>query len=84
MSILCFASCDSITVQNECEITYHYYIDVQKTEEVSEEQLVPGQAYYLFVNYKGKNYYIPFMKKFIISVSDKITINELEGLFNEN
>ena len=49
---LCLASCNSTTVQNECEITYHYYVDAQKTEEVSEEQLLAGQVYYLFVNYK--------------------------------
>lgn len=42
------------------------------------------QCDYLFVNYNGKNYYVPFMKKFIISVGETIVINELEGLFNEN
>ena len=50
--VLYLASCNSSTVQNECEITYHYYLDAQKTEEVSEEQLLAGQVYYLFVNYK--------------------------------
>ena len=39
---------------------------------------------YLYVAYNGKNYFIPFQEEFISEVSDKIYIEEIEGLFNEN
>lgn len=43
------------------------------------------QCDYLYVKYQGKNYYIPFLDKFVVEVTDKIVINEIEGLFgNEN
>lgn len=42
------------------------------------------QCDYLYVNYNNKNFYIPFINEFIIEVSDKIVVNEIEGLFNEN
>ena len=42
------------------------------------------QCDYLYVAYKGKNHYIPFIDEFILEVSDKIIIKEKEGLFNED
>ncbi len=39
------------------------------------------QAEYLVVLYKDKNVLIPFIKKFISKVEDKIYIEEIEGLF---
>ena len=32
----------------------------------------------------GKNYFIPFQEEFIVDVTDKIYIEEIEGLFNED
>lgn len=78
---------------NELELDEYYHTDLIGKEVFNQHGKARGivkevkelpQCDYLFVNYNGKNYYIPFMKKFIISVSDKIVINELEGLFNEN
>ena len=78
---------------NELELDEYYHSDLIGKEVYNQHGVARGivkevkelpQCDYLFVNYKGKNYYVPFMKKFIISVSDKITINELEGLFNED
>lgn len=39
---------------------------------------------YLYVSYNGKNYFIPFQEEFIVDVTDKIYIEEIEGLFNED
>ena len=78
---------------NELELDEYYHTDLIGKEVFNQHGKARGivkevkelpQCDYLFVNYNGKNYYIPFMKKFIISVSDKIVINELEGLFNED
>ena len=78
---------------NELELDEYYHSDLIGKEVYNQHGKARGyvkevkelpQCDYLFVNYNGKNYYIPFMKKFIISVSDKIVINELEGLFNED
>ena len=78
---------------NELELDEYYHTDLIGKEVYNQHGKARGivkevkelpQCDYLFVNYNGKNYYIPFMKKFIISVTDKIVINELEGLFNEN
>ena len=78
---------------NELELDEYYHTDLIGKEVYNQHGKARGivkevkelpQCDYLFVNYNGKNYYIPFMKKFIISVSDKIVINELEGLFNED
>ena len=78
---------------NELELDEYYHTDLIGKEVFNQHGKARGivkevkelpQCDYLFVNYNGKNYYIPFMKKFIILVSDKIVINELEGLFNED
>ena len=78
---------------NELELDEYYHTDLIGKEVFNQHGKARGivkevkelpQCDYLFVNYNGKNYYIPFMKKFIISVGEKITINELEGLFNED
>ena len=78
---------------NELELDEYYHTDLIGKEVYNQHGKARGivkevkelpQCDYLFVSYNGKNYYIPFMKKFIISVTDKIVINELEGLFNEN
>ena len=42
------------------------------------------QCDYLYVLYNGKYYFIPFNEEFITDVTDKIYIEEIEGLFNEN
>lgn len=42
------------------------------------------QCDYLYVAYQGKKYYIPFLNEFIIEVSDRIIVKEIEGLFYEN
>ena len=78
--VLCLASCNSSTVQNECEITYHYYLDAQKTEEVSEEQLLAGQVYYLFVNYKVKH--VDGSKKYSFATSVNYNDNSIVTCIN--
>ena len=78
--VACFVSCNSTTVQNECEITYHYYLDVQKTEEVSEEQLLAGQVYYLFVNYKVKH--VDGSKKYSFATSVNYNDNSIVTCIN--
>ena len=42
------------------------------------------QCDYLYITYKGKNFYVPFLNEFILEVSDKIVLKEVEGLFYEN
>lgn len=42
------------------------------------------QCDYLYIHYNNKNYYVPFLNEFILEVSDKIVVKELEGLFYEN
>ena len=42
------------------------------------------QCDYLYVSFNGKNYYIPFIEEFILDVTEKIVIKELEGLINED
>ena len=78
---------------NELELDEYYHTDLIGKEVYNQHGKARGyvkevkelpQCDYLFVHYNGKNYYVPFMKRFIISVTDKIVINELEVLFNEN
>lgn len=39
------------------------------------------QAEYLVILFNDKNVLVPFIKKFIISVDEKIVVDEIEGLF---
>lgn len=42
------------------------------------------QCDYLYVLYHGKYHYIPFLNEFVLEISDRIVIHEIEGLWNEN
>ncbi len=42
------------------------------------------QCDYLYISYENKNYYIPFLNEFVIEITDKIIIHEIEGLIHEN
>lgn len=38
------------------------------------------QCDYLYVLYQGKYYYIPFLNEFVLEITDRIIIHEIEGL----
>lgn len=42
------------------------------------------QCDYLYISYQNKLYYVPFIDEFILEVSDKIIIQEIEGLIRED
>ena len=75
---------------HELEEGEYYYSDLiglkvvnQNGEErgvVKEVRELP-QASYLVIDYNGKNVLVPFIEKFILEVNDKITVDEIEGLF---
>lgn len=71
----------------------YYYSDLIGLEVYNQDNLYRGkvievkempQCEYLYINLNGYNYYVPFIDEFIISVSDKIVIKEIEGLVREN
>ncbi len=71
----------------------YYYSDLVGLDVFNQDNLYRGkvievkempQCEYLYINLNGNNYYVPFIDEFIISVSDKIIINEIEGLVREN
>jgi len=47
---------------------------------VTEVREMP-QSHYLVVKNNGKNVLVPFIKEFVVSVDEKIVVNEIEGLF---
>lgn len=51
---------------------------------VVEEVKELPQCDYLYISYQGKKYYVPFLNEFILEVSDRIIVKEIEGLFHEN
>lgn len=71
----------------------YYYSDLVGLEVYNQNNLYRGkvievkempQCDYLYINLGSNNYYVPFIDEFIISVSDKIVIKEIEGLVREN
>ncbi len=79
--------------QDELADDEYYFTDLIGKEVYNEKHESRGkvieikelpQCDYLYVNYNGKNYYIPFIAEFIIEVGNQIIIKEKEGLFDDN
>lgn len=51
---------------------------------VVEEIKEMPQCDYLYVAYNNMHYYVPFINEFVLEVTDKIIIQEIEGLIREN
>ena len=76
--------------KDELASNEYYYTDLIGKEVVNQNGEARGKvveirelphAEYLVVCYNDKNVLIPFIEKFIISVEDKIVVDEIEGLF---
>lgn len=76
--------------KDELEDGEFYYSDLIGKEVVNQNQEARGivveirelpQAEYLVVEYNDKKVLVPFIEKFVVSVDDKIHIEEIEGLF---
>ncbi len=68
----------------------YYYSDLENKDVYNQNNQLLGkvvgirelpQCDYLVVLHNGKNVLVPIIDEFIIEVSDKIIINEIEGLF---
>lgn len=79
--------------KDELAIDEYYYTDLLGLEVINQDGKSRGfvkeikelpQCDYLYVENQGKFSYIPFLEEFIIEVNDKIIINEIEGLINED
>lgn len=51
---------------------------------VVEEIKEMPQCDYLYIAYNQQHYYVPFINEFVLEVTDKIYIQEIEGLIREN
>lgn len=79
--------------REELEEDEYYYSDLvgcevynQKNEfrGVVEEIKEMPQCDYLYISYNDMHYYVPFINEFVLEVTDKIIIQEIEGLIREN
>lgn len=77
---------------NELNEGEYYYSDLIGLNVVNQNNDARGvvieirelpQAEYLVIKYNEKNVLVPFINEFIIEVSDKIIVKEIEGLFWE-
>lgn len=77
---------------NELNEGEYYYSDLIGLNVVNQNNEARGvvieirelpQAEYLVIKYNEKNVLVPFINEFIIEVSDKIIVKEIEGLFWE-
>ena len=75
---------------NELNEGEYYYSDLIGLNVVNQNNDARGvvieirelpQAEYLVIKYNEKNVLVPFINEFIIEVSDKIIVKEIEGLF---
>ncbi|MDE6407914.1 MAG: ribosome maturation factor RimM [Anaeroplasmataceae bacterium] len=71
----------------------YYYSDLVGCEVYNQENLFRGvveeikempQCDYLYISYNNMHYYVPFINEFVLEVTDKIIIQEIEGLIREN
>lgn len=79
--------------REELEEDEYYYSDLIGCEVYNEGQVFRGiveeikempQCDYLYISYNSMHYYVPFINEFVLEVSDKIIIKEIEGLIREN
>lgn len=63
-----------------CEVYNQYNQFRGVVEEIKEFP----QCDYLYISYHQMHYYVPFLNEFVLEVTDKIVIQEIEGLIREN
>lgn len=72
----------------EDEFYYDDLIGLPVYNEANEERGVVEaikslpQCDYLYLLYHGKHYYVPFLNEFVLEITDRIIIHEMEGLFS--
>ncbi|MDE5566036.1 MAG: ribosome maturation factor RimM [Anaeroplasmataceae bacterium] len=72
----------------EDEFYYDDLIGLPVYNEANEERGVVEaikslpQCDYLYLLYNGKHYYVPFLNEFVLEITDRIIIHEMEGLFS--
>ncbi|MDE6661145.1 MAG: ribosome maturation factor RimM [Anaeroplasmataceae bacterium] len=71
----------------------YYYSDLIGLEVYNQDNLYRGvveeikelpQCDYLYIAYNNMHYYVPFLNEFVSEITDKIVIQEIEGLIREN
>ena len=79
--------------REELEEDEYYYSDLIGCSVYNQDQVFRGtveeikempQCDYLYIAYNNIHYYVPFINEFVLEVTDKIVIQEIEGLIREN
>lgn len=79
--------------REELEEDEYYYSDLIGCSVYNQDQVFRGtveeikempQCDYLYIAYNNIHYYVPFINEFVLEVTDRIVIQEIEGLIREN
>ena len=79
--------------REELEEDEYYYSDLIGCSVYNQDQVFRGtveeikempQCDYLYIAYNNIHYYVPFINEFVLEITDKIVIHEIEGLIREN
>ncbi|MDE6241035.1 MAG: ribosome maturation factor RimM [Anaeroplasmataceae bacterium] len=79
--------------REELDEDEYYYSDLIGCKVYNQDHVFRGvveeikempQCDYLYISYNQMHYYVPFINEFVLEVTDKIIIQEIEGLIREN